>query len=193
VCVLVLVCIFLCEVCVSVFCVYVCWVCVGGAHDEADRGRRCLLACPTAESVAARQSMPAWRLSQDGVERIRATMLKFNKDQDARRAEAAASEACRWKSLSVSTKAMSKQFSKGRMSGEVATLLPGYEAKQSADLDMLHVVGEEVAALFKSPAPLAAGAEQNCQGKKEIYPSISTRKAATNNRFHRESPSWEVI
>ena len=49
---------------------------------------------------------------------------------------------------------------------------------------MLHVVGEEVAALLKSPAPLAAGAEQNGQGKVEIYHAISTRKAATNNRFH---------
>lgn len=147
--------------------------------------------------------MPAWRLSQDGVERIKATMFKFNKDQEARRVEAAASEACRWKSLSVSTKALTSQVSKGRTSGEVAALSPhewrgggalaGYEAKQLADLEMLHVVGEQVAALFKTPAAFVAGRDQGGQGQVEVYPAISTRKAATNNRFHRESPSWEVI
>ena len=151
--------------------------------------------------------MPAWRPSQDEIARIRATMHKFNKDQDARRAESAAAEEVRWKNLSVSTKGMVKRLGGSRMSGEEPAISPGFEArngwrgeavaraeaKQSAGLDMLHRFGEGPTA--STATGWAAAMEQNGQdgqGKVEIYPTISTRKAAENRRFHIESPSWEV-
>jgi len=161
-----------------------------------------------AESVAAREPIPAWRPSQDEIARIRATMHKFNKDQDARRAESAAAEEVRWKNLSVSTKEMVKRLGGSRMSGEEPAISPGFEArngwrgeavaraeaKQSAGLDMLHRFGEGPTAASTATG-WAAAMEQNGQdgqGKVEIYPTISTRKAAENRRFHIESPSWEV-
>ena len=153
-----------------------------------------------AESAPARQPMPAWRLSQDGVERIRKSMYKFNQDQDLKRAqaeEAAAAE--RRRNLSVSTNVSIKAIGQNLDRSVVERVLPPYEAKLSADLEMLHTLGEEVAALVKpenwagkesSLTGNAAGDGRN--GADPIYPTISTRKAAGNRRFHRESPSWEV-
>lgn len=160
---------------------------------------------PPAESVAAREPMPAWRPSQDDLARIRATMHKFNKDQDALRAEAAAAEEVRWKNLSVSTKGMVKRLGGSRLSGEEPEISPVFEArngwkgeavaraeaKQSAGLDMLHRFDEGPTAASTATG-WAAAMEQNANGKVEMYPTISTRKAATNRRFHIESPSWEV-
>ena len=156
-----------------------------------------------AESAPARLPMLAWRLSQDGIERIRKTMYKFNQDQDIKRMQAEEAAAAEGRLnrgastvASVSIKTVGKNLGS---SAENSMLGPCYEAKLSADLEMLHNLGEEVAALVKpekwvgkdSAAGNAASGGRNGTDP-HIYPTISTRKAAGNHRFHHESPSWEV-
>ena len=142
--------------------------------------------------------MAAWRLNQEGIERIKVKMQKFKRDQDGMMG----TDTKQFMNFGVSTKRLGPVLSdSGLFRADSVRASERTREDSLRDLDFLHDLVEEVAGMVhkgsSKPPKNTSQKGGELEGKMKevgfIFPRISTRRAAVVwKETHQESPSWEV-